>query len=166
VDCKQCQVLLSDFLDKELPTGEMDKITDHLHHCDPCNQQLTELASLHSHYSEFISLPGEGDELSQRILQELPERRKGRKIPCFSWRMVIVISGIVVIAVVFLVSWPLWYPFLRILLRMMGQLIYVPLLMIVDHSLLSWEMILGIFGVALLLYVGFRRGNREEEKTK
>lgn len=155
---------MSAYLDDELDKTQMCEITNHLRQCADCEALLRDMSGLTGRFGSLLAEQPEQEPLTQRILEKLPERRAVNSLPRFSWRMTGMIGGGLVVAAILLAFGQLWYPFLRMLFKVLGQFLYVPLLMLADKQLLQWAMALAAFiaVVVLIRLLRAKPGDKEE----
>ncbi|WP_138494895.1 zf-HC2 domain-containing protein [Paenibacillus pinistramenti] len=78
MDCKQAASLMHEYLDKDLPEDQALDLKSHLDRCESCRTRFKELEQ-----SEMLlfaavkqSLPSTSDDVLERIMSNLPKRRR------------------------------------------------------------------------------------------
>lgn len=151
MNCKRCQALLSAYLDKELKKCEAGSVAEHLSQCRECEQVLKKMSGVQAQYAKLMTPSRQEEHLAERILASLPERRSASGLPHFSRRMTGLMLGVLLAAVLLLLG-QTWYPFFRLLGRLLAQFGYVALLFVAKEPLLHWLTAMGTAIALLLLY--------------
>jgi len=87
MDCQKAKLLISRFLDREMPADLLRVFEDHLASCPQCRQEAEELRSL----LEVIEKPAEvaaPSRLYHRIREQLPDFDRTRALPW--WKPVLI----------------------------------------------------------------------------
>ncbi len=162
MNCKQCQALLSAYLDGELEKREAGAVAEHLSQCRDCEQLLKKMSGVQAQYAKLMTPSRQEEHLAERILERLPERRSASGLPRFSRRMAGLMLGVLLAAVLLLLG-QTWYPFFRLLGRMLAQFGYVALLFVAKEPLLHWTMAMVTAIALLLLYRLLRAQSKHKE---
>src|SRR5262249_12378863 len=72
--CKECQELLSDYIDGALELGEEVRIEQHLSDCEPCRIMRDDLLQI-VHFSHQLPLHSPGKSLWARIEADINEKQ-------------------------------------------------------------------------------------------
>ncbi|USB32711.1 zf-HC2 domain-containing protein [Paenibacillus sp. YPG26] len=80
MDCKQAASLMHDYLDEDLERAQALELKKHLVQCPSCNMHFQELEQTEMMLFHAVksSVPSASDELVERIMREIPGKRRQR----------------------------------------------------------------------------------------
>ncbi|HSF23793.1 MAG TPA: zf-HC2 domain-containing protein [Blastocatellia bacterium] len=86
MDCKQCEELISDYIDGALELGEQLQIERHLADCEPCRAVRDDLLQI-VHFSHKLPLHAPSGAVWTRIQNDVAQQRGGwlRALPWWTW---------------------------------------------------------------------------------